>query len=845
MLRASLASPCIALLPLFSSPVLGTFARHFSTSHTTSMRYKIKVLATDTVDASPSVLIAFDSRRYLFNCGEGTQRFCHEHKVGIRKVEQIFLTRVAWECVGGLPGMLLTLADAGASSIALNGPGNLSHFMASTRHFIYRESLDLKIAEHGPDVAPFQDDNLTVTPVHLSPDLPPAPNSRKRKSDSDLEVAYANKKTVLDRMFPGSRGQHPLADSSSEAAGPPPVAAEMSIPAGSSEDAVVTTATAEPGGVLKRSEIGRLNAAPLPISTPDPTVLAYICRGPAVPGKFDPKAAIKLGLKPGPDFGKLQRGESVTAPDGTVVSQEQVVGPERPGAIFIIIECPSLAYISAIATASQFTPLFAAKDPVRCIVHILADGVLEDARYQDWMNKFSPKTHHLVVGKRYNPAEICFRGAADFQVEVNALDKDIFPLQYYTPNAELEIKTIPQLPKLTVAAKPLTDFTIEPAPKLETTECLPPFVAKLEPVQGRATIVEEAQAMIAQAALTRQGMALHSAEDGVVVVPLGTGSAIPGRFRNVSSTFVTFPTGNLLLDAGEGTLGQLFRHYGPEALRKEVAKLKLVFVSHLHADHHLGIIRMLSFWNEVRDTQAKPLVMIAPARYRIFMKEYSDVEDFGFDRILFIDCEEMRWKKEGAAAAADSASSSADTGLLNERLAILKESMQLDSVAAVLVDHCPWAYALVLQTRVGCKLVFSGDCRPSENLIEAGKGATILIHEGTLCDSMKDEADRKRHCTIGQAIQVAEKMQARNLLLTHFSQRYPKMPPLPAALTDLDSARSSSSALQVGIAYDLMRIPLSEFWRLPILLRGGLARMFPADVAPGADDGGEPDMGPL
>ncbi|KAJ3149125.1 Zinc phosphodiesterase ELAC protein 2 [Geranomyces michiganensis] len=830
------------------------------------MRYKIKVLATDTLDASPSVLIAFDSRRYLFNCGEGTQRFCHEHKVGIRKVEEIFLTRVAWECVGGLPGMLLTLADAGASSIAVNGSGNLSHFMASTRHFIYRESLNLKLREYLPNEAPFQDDILTVTPVHLLPDSLQNGN-RKRKRDPDPEVAYASKETILDRMFPGSRGQHPLSDTRSELDASVPAATVMSIPAGAGEDAVVTTAVAELHRVLKRSEIGRLNAEPLPVSTPDPTILAYICRGPAVPGKFDPKAAMKLGLKSGPEFGKLHRGESVVAPDGTVVSPEQVVGPEKPGACFIIIECPSSAYISAITTALEFRSYFAAKDPVRVIVHILADGVLEDVRYREWMNKFSPKTHHLVVSKRYNSTDVCFRGAAEFTVEANALDDTIFPLPYHAQGAELAFDSgktkrgslhifpgvcqankfpVSQLPKLTMAAGPLTDFTIEPAPKLETTDCLKPFSAQLEPVPDRRAIVQEARDMIARVSEARKDMALHPAEEGVVVIPLGTGSAIPGRFRNGYATFVTFPTGNLLLDGGEGTLGQLFRHYGPEALRKEVANLKLVFVSHLHADHHLGIIRVLSFWNEVHDKQAKPLVMIAPARYRIFMQEYSDVEDFGFDKIIFIDCEDVRWQKDASTATADDNQRIMGPLSASEGLALLKESMELQSIHAVLVDHCPWAYALVLETRAGCKLVFSGDCRPSEDLIEAGQGATIVIHEGTLSDSMKDEADQKRHCTVGQAIQVAKRMQARNLLLTHFSQRYPKMPPLPAALTNLDSTglSASPSALNVGIAYDLMRIPLTEFWRLPILLRGGLARMFPPDVAPDGEKG-EPDMGIL
>jgi ribonuclease Z len=49
------------------------------------------------------------------------------------------------------------------------------------------------------------------------------------------------------------------------------------------------------------------------------------------PGVFDVETATKLGVKSGPDFGRLQRGESVTAGDGTVVHPEQVVGEPRLG----------------------------------------------------------------------------------------------------------------------------------------------------------------------------------------------------------------------------------------------------------------------------------------------------------------------------------------------------------------------------------------------------------------------------------------------------------------------------------------------------------------------------------
>ena len=75
---------------------------------------------------------------------------------------------------------------------------------------------------------------------------------------------------------------------------------------------------------------------------------------------------------------------------------------------------------------------------------------------------------------------------------------------------------------------------------------------------------------------------------------LGSGSAIPSKYRNVSSIFLDFTGyGTVLLDAGEGSYGQLFRALGPEALQKAILNLKVIFISHLHADHHLGLVRFL------------------------------------------------------------------------------------------------------------------------------------------------------------------------------------------------------------------------------------------------------------
>jgi ribonuclease Z len=51
----------------------------------------------------------------------------------------------------------------------------------------------------------------------------------------------------------------------------------------------------------------------------------------ARPGRFDEDAALELGVRPGPDFGRLQQGETVATASGTEVRPEQVLGEPRAG----------------------------------------------------------------------------------------------------------------------------------------------------------------------------------------------------------------------------------------------------------------------------------------------------------------------------------------------------------------------------------------------------------------------------------------------------------------------------------------------------------------------------------
>lgn len=52
------------------------------------------------------------------------------------------------------------------------------------------------------------------------------------------------------------------------------------------------------------------------------------------------------------------------------------------------------------------------------------------------------------------------------------------------------------------------------------------------------------------------------------------------------------------------------------------------------------------------------------------------------------------------------------------------------------VWHPAFAFGISLTTSDGYKIVYSGDTRPSDQLVETGKHAHLLIHEATFDDVM-------------------------------------------------------------------------------------------------------------
>ena len=106
----------------------------------------------------------------------------------------------------------------------------------------------------------------------------------------------------------------------------------------------------------------------------------------------------------------------------------------------------------------------------------------------------------------------------------------------------------------------------------------------------------------------------------------------------------------------------------------------------------------------------------------------------------------------------------------------------------------------------GYSIVYSGDTMPSEKLIAMGKKCDLLIHEATMEDELEADARLKFHSTISQAIEVAEKMEAKFTILTHFSQRYAKLP----FMDERDFVNGN-----VGLAFDFMTVCPKSLHILP------------------------------
>ncbi|XP_054284563.1 ribonuclease Z, mitochondrial-like [Macrosteles quadrilineatus] len=727
----------------------------------------LQVLGSGAHGAPRCLYVFTDQSRYLFNCGEGTQRLAHEHKMKLSKLEHIFVTHTSWENIGGLPGVSLTIQDVGVPQITLHGPPGTDLVFSGTRRFVVLRHLAVQMASCERDTV-FEDNILSVRYVplystagrawHNTPlsDKSPDRTTPDDSTDDDTDYyAYWHK-------GPRSRSNSP-------------------------------TNTGSPGKSKKRRHLSPDNRNnPRNLPPPGSISMAYICRLQDRPGTLDLKACVSRGVPPGPLLARLKAGEDIQLPDGTIVMSKDVKSPDEPGPVFIVVECPNEEFLESLTQEELFkrhqSETQSVEDAASLVVHFTPASVMTHPSYRKWMSLFPPSTQHLVL----NDSNTCLGSVAVHRIQhkLRLLSEDMFPLlaDHYEGSQNGSISKHSEENNLD---KLKGSFAILPGQTLSTIHLRPQKILDWSPKlqmmpQAWRQETLSVEGFPDELAALRQQLATLP-EDGEYphVVFLGTGSCIPSKTRNTSGILINLSEStSMIMDCGEATYGQLVRMYGCRT-GNVLEGLRAIYVSHLHADHHIGLVALL----RALPRSGRPIYLMAPKQIRTWLTTYHRHIQPVMHGVKLVPNDQLLYNN----ATLDS---DVEAGLL--------DALGLAQVRTCTVTHCPNAFGFAITHRDGWKITYSGDTMPCDELVKLGKDSHLLIHEATMEDDLESEAKIKMHSTTSQAIEVGRRMGAKFTLLTHFSQRYAKVPVFSESFTP-----------DVGIAFDNMKVRFCDIPKLP------------------------------
>ena len=292
---------------------------------------------------------------------------------------------------------------------------------------------------------------------------------------------------------------------------------------------------------------------------------------------------------------------------------------------------------------------------------------------------------------------------------------------------------------------------------------------------------------------------------------------MPTPRRGLPATLARLDGDRLLFDCGEGTQRQLIRSIG-------LADLDAIFLTHLHADHWLGVpglVRTLELRGRDKPLDlygpsgtAKQLAAVGIASGKTAYELHISELEAG-DAIEFkgYEVEAFNVRHRGTALGF-SLTEAGRPGRFDpqraEELGITDGKEIAALVAGESVSGVEPAQ-VIGEPRPGRKVVISGDTAPCEMVEAAASGANLLIHEATFADEDSVRAAETLHSTALQAAEVAAAAGVAMLALTHISARYP-------VRKVIEEAEAVFAGTVVPRDFDAINIPVAEKGS-PVLLR--------------------------
>ncbi|KAA3616215.1 MAG: ribonuclease Z [Calditrichaeota bacterium] len=273
----------------------------------------------------------------------------------------------------------------------------------------------------------------------------------------------------------------------------------------------------------------------------------------------------------------------------------------------------------------------------------------------------------------------------------------------------------------------------------------------------------------------------------IEIITLGTGSAVPTRFRNLSATAM-FRNGDIyLFDCGEGTQIQLRR----AGLRP--GRLKKIFISHFHGDHIFGLPGLLTSLQMAECSQQ--ITLYGPEGLRSFVEFHKSFSGFTLnypleivevensssagefkEKGLTIKCLPLkhRMRNLGWAIIEDDRPGKFNAVRAKE-LNIPSGPLfsKLQNGDDIILDDGTKIFSkeVVGPKRKGHHVAYCLDTAPCDASIELARNADILIHDATFFSKNDKMAAISGHSTVAEAAEIAARADVRKLILTHFSAR--------------------------------------------------------------------------